>query len=128
MFTLSRIAAFLAAATLTVGAVALMPASAAVGSDAMQFPPKQAFSQALGSKQAVGFFEEKNGRCHVTLMVAEAFDEVNGRMPASAARITTAIEPLQSTMVESAEALSLKVTCGADARTVSIETTVNSVM
>jgi len=86
MFTLSRISAFLAAATLTVGAVAFMPAIAAVDSGALKFPPKQAFSQSLGSKQAVGFFEEKNGRCHVTLMVAEAFDEVNGRMPSSAAR------------------------------------------
>jgi hypothetical protein len=128
MFTLPRIAACLAAATLTIGAVTFMPALAASEKQAAQFPPRAAFSQTLGSKQAVGFFEEQDGRCKVTLMVAEAFDEVNGRMPGSAARITATIEPSQSTIVESAEAQSLKVICGADARTVSIETTVSSVM
>ena len=40
-------------------------------------------------------------------MVAEAFDELNDVMPSSAARITTSIAPMQSTMVESAEAQSL---------------------
>jgi hypothetical protein len=127
MFTLSRIAAVLAAATLTVGAVAFMPAVAAIDIG-KQLPPKHAFSQALGSKQAVGYFESRDGRCVVSLMVAEAFDEVNGRMPASAARITTSIEPFQFTMVESAEEQSLKVTCGAEAKSVSIETTDTSVM
>jgi hypothetical protein len=128
MYTFTRIAGFLASATLTAAAIAFMPAFAATGEPAPQFPPHQAFSQVLGSKQAVGFFEEKNGRCFVTLMVAEAFDEVNGRMPSSAARITASIEPSQSTMVESAESQSLKVTCGPQAKTVSIETTVKSVM
>jgi hypothetical protein len=128
MFTLSRIAVVLAASTLTVAAVMLIPADAATGPVMPVFGPNQAFSQTLGSKQAVGFFQEKDDRCLVTLMVTEAFDELNGRMPASAARITTDIEPHQSTMVESAEAQSLKVTCGEDASTVSIETTVTSVM
>jgi hypothetical protein len=121
MVTLSHISAFLAAAGLTAGAFAAAPAVAVSEAGMAKFLPLQGFSQTLGSKQAVGFFEEKGGRCRITLMVAEAFDEASDRTPPSATRITTTIEPEQSTTVESVELSSLKITCGADAKTVSVE-------
>jgi hypothetical protein len=126
MFMPTHIAAALVCATLTVGAAAVVPLAAVSHARMTTFLPKHGFSQTLGSKQAVGFFEEKNGRCQITLMVAEAFDEDSDRVPTSAARITTAIEPAQAVMVESVELSSLKITCGAEAKTVSVESPASS--
>jgi hypothetical protein len=127
-FSHARIAAFTAIATLVVAGVSFIPATAAVDKNVKMFAPKQAFSQPLGSKQTVGYFEEKDGRCFITLMVAEAFDENSGREPASAARIRMSLEPMQSTQVESAESQSLMVTCGANAKSVSVSAAPEAVM
>lgn len=128
MFTHARIAAFTAAATMVVIATSLIPATAAVDKTMSIFAPKQAFSQTLGSKQAVGYFEERNGHCLVTLMVAEAFDENSEAAPASAARIRVSLEPTHSAQFESAESKSLLVTCGAMAKSVSVSAAPEALM
>lgn len=38
------------------------------------FWPIEGISYQLGSKRAVGYFEPRNGKCQVTLMIAEAVD------------------------------------------------------
>jgi hypothetical protein len=99
----------------------LLPAVAGTERLTQVLPERQAFSQSLGSKQTVGYFEARNGRCQVTLMVAETFDEYTKQVPASAARIVATIEPSQATTVESAERQMLTITCGPGARTVVLE-------
>jgi hypothetical protein len=116
-----QIAAMVSAAVLSGGAVVLLPAFATSTNQIQELPQRAAFSQTLGSKQAVGFFQEKNGRCVITLMVAEALDEESDALPPSAARFTTTVEPAQSAMIESEEQFSMKVTCGPAAQTVLVE-------
>jgi hypothetical protein len=128
MFTHARIAALIAAATMAVAATSLIPATAAVDKGMKSYAPKQAFSQVLGSKQTVGYFEEKDGRCLVTLMVAEAFNESSDASPTSAARIRMTLEPMQSTQVESAESQVMMVTCGAMAKSVSVSAAPEALM
>jgi hypothetical protein len=127
-FTHTRIAALTTAAAVVVAGVSFIPATAAVEKSPKMFMPRQAFSQTLGSKQTVGFFEEKDGRCLVTLMVAETFDVNSDRTPASAARIRVSLEPMHSAQVESAESQSLMITCGAMARSVSVSAAPEALM
>jgi hypothetical protein len=76
----------------------------------------------------VGYFDEKDGRCLVTLMVAEAFNESSDASPTSAARIRMTLEPMQSTQVESAESQVMMVTCGAMAKSVSVSAAPEALM
>ena len=50
------------------------------------FEPIQSISYLLGSKRAIGYFEDSEGQCRVTLMIAEAVDP-DVAMPTSAARL-----------------------------------------
>jgi hypothetical protein len=120
MFTLVRMASFLAVATLTVAVVALMPALASEGTP-KTFPETHAFVQYLGSKQAVGSFIQDDGACLVTLVVTEAYDPVQGSNPATPARITMRLSPENSATLESAEHKALTVICSEDATSVSVE-------
>jgi len=128
VFTHARIAAFTAVASLVVAGVSFIPATAAVEKSTAVFGPKQAFSQTLGSKQTVGYFEEKDGHCLVTLMVAEAFDENSDQIPASAARVRVSLEPMHSAQIESPESQSLMVTCGTLAKSVSVSAAPEALM
>jgi hypothetical protein len=84
------------------------------------FGPIEAMSHQLGSKRAVGYFDSSNGKCQITLMIAEAIDPEQAR-PASAARLSLPIWPGESAALASEEGPSMELTCGAGAQTVVIK-------
>jgi hypothetical protein len=79
--------------------------------------PIEAISYEFGSKRAVGYFETRDGKCQVTLMIAEATapDQVS---PFSAARLSLPIGQGESAVLTSEEGRRITLTCGAGARTV----------
>ena len=85
-------------------------------SDVETFTPTDGISYELGSKRAMGFFEPKNGRCRVTLIIAEAVDPSAG-LP----RVSLPIRPGESATFTSEQGRSIELTCGKGAQTVSIK-------
>ncbi len=82
--------------------------------------PIQAMSYDLGSKRAVGYFRSVEGKCQLTLMIAETVDPDQAR-PASAARVKLALAPGQSAGLDSEEGASMVLTCGAQAATMEVK-------
>ena len=84
------------------------------------FRPIEGISYQLGSKRAVGYFEPRNGKCQVTLMIAEAVDPDQAQ-PSSAARLSFPMQPGESAALASDEGRSIELTCGAGAQTVAVK-------
>ncbi|WP_334389542.1 hypothetical protein [Bradyrhizobium sp. AZCC 2262] len=84
------------------------------------FWPIEGISYQLGSKRAVGYFEPRNGKCQVTLMIAEAVDPDQAQ-PSSAARLSLPMQPGESAALASEEGRSIELTCGAGAQTVAVK-------
>jgi hypothetical protein len=84
------------------------------------FWPIEGISYELGSKRAVGYFEPRDGKCQVTLMMAEAVDPDQAR-PSSAARISLPLRPGESAVLASEEGSSIELTCDAGAQTVTVK-------
>jgi hypothetical protein len=83
------------------------------------FGALESMSYLLGSKRAIGYFIHANGKCQVTLMIAEAVDP--GAAPApSAVKLTAAMVPGQKADLMSEEGESIALTCGTAARTVEV--------
>ena len=78
--------------------------------------PIEAISYELGSKRVIGYFEPRDGRCQVTLMIAEAVDP--DKAPLSATRLSLPILPGGSAGLASEEGRAIELTCGARAQTV----------
>jgi hypothetical protein len=83
------------------------------------YAPREGFSRTLGSKTAIGFFENAEGRCAVTLMVAETF-RGNQAEPASASRIRLSLSPTQTFDLSSVEVQGLTMRCGADGNSLAV--------
>ena len=83
------------------------------------FEPIQSISYLLGSKRAIGYFEDSEGQCRVTLMIAEAVDP-DVAMPTSATRLRLLMTPGQSAKLESMEGEAMVLTCGIEGRTVEV--------
>jgi hypothetical protein len=84
--------------------------------DVETFTPTDGISYELGSKRAMGFFEPRNGRCRVTLIIAEAVDPGAGQP-----RVSLPIRPGESATFTSEQGRSMELTCGEGAQTVSIK-------
>lgn len=104
-------AAILTAATTTT-------ASARMGG-AQTYRATQAMSYVVGSKRAVGYFQNVAGKCQLTLMIGEAVDPDIAHAP-PAARMILAMLPGQSVALGSAEGESMIATCGAGADTLEV--------
>jgi hypothetical protein len=83
----------------------------AVPETARAYRPIQSISYDLGSKRAVGYFEQKDGACHLVLMVAEAAAVGTDDTP-SAARLRLDLTPGQRASLDSEQGSSIDVTCG----------------
>ena len=95
------------------GAIAAVrPATDPGSSGAATTRPIERISYELGSKRAVGYFEPRDGKCQVTLMIAEAVDP-DKASPLSAARLSFPIGQGESAVLASEEGRSIKLTCGA---------------
>jgi hypothetical protein len=80
------------------------------------FRSAQAISYQLGSKRAIGYFVRVDGKCQVTLMIAEAVDP-DVAQPTSAAKLSLAMTPGQKAGLASEEG-ELELTCGSGAESV----------
>jgi hypothetical protein len=116
-FTL-RIPALLAAGSILCVAAAGM--ALAYPSGPGVFHATEAMSYVIGSKRAVGYFQNVSGKCQLTVMIAEALDP-DVAMPPSAARVSLALIPGQSVALGSAEGETLTATCGAGGETIEIK-------
>jgi hypothetical protein len=116
-FTL-RIPALLAAGSILCVAAAGM--ALAYPSGPGVFHATEAMSYVIGSKRAVGYFQNVSGKCQLTVMIAEALDP-DIAMPPSAARVSLALIPGQSVALGSAEGETLTATCGAGGETIEIK-------
>jgi hypothetical protein len=79
--------------------------------------PIEAIRYELGSKRVIGYFEPRDGKCQVTLMIAEAIDP-DKALPLSAARLSLPILPGASAGLASEEGRAIQLTCGAGAQSV----------
>jgi hypothetical protein len=110
-------------AALVTGGLAVAAAAPATDSrahaDEATFRPLQALTYTLGSKQAVGYFEQKDGQCALTLMIAEALAPTS-ETALSAARVKLTMLPGQITDLASEEGQSIAITCGSYGGTVNV--------
>jgi hypothetical protein len=108
---------------LVLGFVGILCAGATSGDHAPvkgeSFRPIQAMSYQFGTKRMVGYFDSADGKCRLTLMIAEAVDP-DVAAPSSAARVNLSLAPGQATSLDSAEHASIALTCGAGAQTVQV--------
>lgn len=108
---------------LVLGLVAVLCGGAASGDRGAAagetFRPIQAISYVFGSKRMAGYFQSADGKCQVTLMIAEAVDPDVAIAP-SPARISLTLTAGQATSLDSAEHASIALTCGAGAQTVQV--------
>jgi len=86
------------------------------------FQSIEAISYEVESKRAVGYFERVDGKCNVTLLIAEVVD-LDQAPPTSAARLNLPRTPGQSAAVESEEREAMVFTCGTGAWTVEVKRT-----
>ena len=73
----------------------------------------------LGSKRAVGHFQNVDGKCQLSLMIAEAVIP-DVAQPPSSAQMLLGMVPGQSVMLGSAEGESLTATCGVGGETLEV--------
>jgi hypothetical protein len=117
------LAAAATAATLTLGTLGAaavtwrQPAPATAAGDT--YRNIEALSYVFGSKRAVGYFRGVSGKCHLTLMIAEATDP-DIATPPSAARLSLSMAPGQNADLMSVEGESVHLTCGPNADTVQV--------
>jgi len=116
-FTL-RIPALLAAGSIL--CVAATGMASAHPSGPGVFRATEAMTYVIGSKRAVGYFQNVSGKCQFTMMIAEAVDP-DVAMPPSAARMSLAMTPGQSIALGSAEGETMTATCGAGGETMEIK-------
>jgi hypothetical protein len=97
-------------AALVTGGPAVAAAAPAMDSqarpDEATFKPMQALTYTLGSKQAVGYFQQKDGQCTLTLMVAEALAPTS-ETALSAARVRLRMLPGEVAALASEEGESI---------------------
>jgi hypothetical protein len=80
----------------------------------------QAITHDIGSKSMRGYYVEKNGACWVVLMISEKIDPESST-PLSAVRVRLVLQPGAVAGLDSAEGLSLNITCGQDAATLRVD-------
>lgn len=82
------------------------------------YKPAQAIVETFGSKQAVGYFAQKDGACAVTLFVADAASD--GERVPTAARLRVNVKAGDKAELGAAEGQSLEIACGANAAAVEV--------
>lgn len=122
-----KIISITAAAAVAALAIGSLGAAAVTGKNVTQAPEAadsyrdiEAMSYVFGSKRAVGYFRGMSGKCHLTLMIAEAVDP-DLAVPTSAARLSLALAPGQNADLRSVEGDAMTLTCGPNADVVRVK-------
>lgn len=92
-------------------------AGAALVTPAKIYQPAQAISHYFGSKHAVGYFQQTDGKCAMTVFISE---DTDGRTSPSATRVRFTVKPGEKAEFGSIETQTLEVSCGTDAATVEV--------
>jgi hypothetical protein len=74
----------------------------------------------VGTKQAISYFQNMNGRCNLTIMVADAYDGQD--VPnSSTVRFEVAIDSGRTARMDTAEGKSLEFACQPQAREMNVK-------
>lgn len=73
----------------------------------------------LGAKQVIGYFNNEQGQCKVTIMVADAFDEARVT-DSPAVRFEVALDAGAKALMDTAAGRSLEFTCSEGAREMTV--------
>ena len=111
-------------ATALTGILSVTTAGALQAADAssvLTMKPLHGVSFDVGTKHAVSYFLSDNGLCHLTLIVAEAFngDDVPADTPN---RFEVSIDPGKTARIDAVEGKSLEFACQASAQAMSLTT------
>lgn len=79
----------------------------------IELTPGHGQSFDLGNKRAVSYFLDRDGVCHLTLMLSDPYTE--DTVPGAATRMTVAIAPGRPARVETSNGKSLGFDCGVNA-------------
>ena len=79
----------------------------------IELTPGHGQSFDLGNKRAVSYFLDRDGVCHLTLMLTEAYTEGTG--PGAATRMIVAVAPGRPARVDTSNGKSLGFDCTANA-------------
>jgi hypothetical protein len=94
--------------------------SAADSWSPMMMKPLRAVSLDAGSKHVVGYFLSTDGRCKLTLMIAEASRDEKTEPPAEVMRVRLAVDPGRSASVDTTEGKLLQFDCQQNAQAMSV--------
>ena len=75
------------------------------------YRPAEAMTTNLGSKSALAYFINKDGACHVALLVSEKFDPEH-EPPRSAARLNLRLQSGEAMTFDSDDGETLNIACG----------------
>jgi hypothetical protein len=82
------------------------------------YKPAQGIIEAFGSKQAIGYFAQKDGSCAVTLFLSEVSSE--GERVPTAARVRMNVKAGDKAELGAVEGQALEIACSADAASVEV--------
>lgn len=84
--------------------------------------PMNAVSMDFGARHYVSFFIQTGGRCDLTVMLSEQFDDANPEAPAGVERHRLAVEPSHSARLDAPNEGSLQFACAVDASSMTLTT------
>lgn len=93
-----------------------MGLSAAESRSPATMKPLMAKSLDVGSKHIVSYFLNADGRCKLTLMIAEAARDENSERPAQVLRLRLMVEPGRAALVDTTDGRLLQFACEPDAQ------------
>ncbi len=93
----------------------------ALADEVRSVTPARGLMLDVGSKHTVSYFTAEDGRCNLTVVVGEKFDETAGNASVGA-RVRVSIERGKSAVIETAEGKSLQFSCAAYASRMSVNT------
>jgi hypothetical protein len=84
--------------------------------------PTNAVSMDFGARHYVSFFTKTSGRCHLTVMSGDRFDETSSNAPGGVERQRLVVEPRNSAQLDALKEGSLRFVCAADASSMTLTT------
>jgi len=88
--------------------------------EAHVYAPISGMTYAVGSNGFMGFFQQTDGKCALTLMLFKRANPDEETPDKSAARVEVSIRPGDNARIGSAEGEALELSCNANAGTVSV--------
>ena len=104
-------------AALACASIALFSAQAEASERGI-YRPLQVISYTFGSKIAVGYFQQKDGTCSITLILTQ---NAGNDTPRAASRLQLKLAPAGNLVLKSGQGQALELMCGAGAATLEVK-------